>query len=189
MEEQGSVLNMFSLLCFQRKCFSVLPSPWMFRALQTFFSVCVHGICIRNWERFCCQNSTIYIMSSHKNMWVICSHFIDSNLLANAARTNIALCAVQDWRETLFTISIIIKLGGINYYTLGLFVPPSGWQLNSKTLVQCWGKAFFQSVTLVPGLLPSLHFATQMLRCYWVLHQNLKVSCSCWLRSFSLPAA
>lgn len=164
MEEQDSVLNMFNLLCFQRECFAVLPSPWMFQALQTFFSACMYGVCIWNWEGFCCRNSTIYTMSSLKNMWVICSHFIDSKLSANAARTNIALCAVQDWTETLFTISIIIKLGGINYCTLGMFVHPCGWQLNAKTLVQCWGKAFFQSVTLVPGLLPSL--STLQQKCY-----------------------
>lgn len=66
-------------------------------------------------EHFCCQNSTVYIMSPLKKMWVICSCFIDSYLWANAARTNIAPCTLQDWTETLFTISIINKLGGINY--------------------------------------------------------------------------
>lgn len=158
MEEDGSLLTVFSLLCSQRKRSSLLPAPWPFQALQSFFSAHVHGVCIRNWQCFCCQNSAIYITSPLKTMWVICSHFIDSHLWANAARTNIILSAVQDWTATLFTISIMFKLGGINYYTLGLFVQPSGWQLNSKTLAQWWGK-FFCSMSLVPGLLPSLHFA------------------------------
>lgn len=44
-------------------------------------------------------------MSPFKKIWAILSHFIDSYLLATAARTNTALCAVQDWTVTLFTIS------------------------------------------------------------------------------------
>lgn len=46
-------------------------------------------------------------MFPFKKTWAILSHFIDSYLLATAARTNIALCAVQDWTVTLFTTSII----------------------------------------------------------------------------------
>ena len=74
------------------------------------------------------------------------------------ARTNTAPYAVQEWTATLSTVSIIIKLGWINHYTLGLFVQPSGWQLNSKTWAQGWGRFFFNT-SLVQGsfLLSTLH--------------------------------
>lgn len=85
--------------------------------------------------------------------------------------------AVQDWTATLFTISIIIKLGGISYYTLGLFVQPSGWQLNSKALAQWWERKVFSvchwyQSSFLPSASYKCHLAAEYFIRNWISHTD-----------------